>query len=99
MVFVVALIVIYLASAIYIGFKGQNRKIGWLRTLIVSIFLTPIVGYIAYLKSSKDECTLKVYKCKRCEFIYTEKHSVCPLCAKDGLNIFVNEKIMKESTI
>ncbi len=49
----IILIVSYLVLSIFIAYIGRNRKFGFWGFLFCSIFLTPIVGIVAYMASCK----------------------------------------------
>ncbi len=90
-------IVVYSGLVIWLTLEGSRRKIGWLRTLLISLLLTPIVGFVFVFNSGKRISYFEVhYKCNRCGYEFTEHSDHCPLCKKDGHEIKLEEvqKIM-----
>ena len=51
----VFLTIIWIAPSIIIAVLGKNRKFGFWGFLFLSIVMTPLVGLIALLASSKPE--------------------------------------------
>lgn len=88
--------VVYLTLVIILTSLGGNRRIGRLRTFLISFFLTPILGYIAYTSSDpKQVIHSKRYVCKRCGFEYTKDKDACPNCKKEGYEVELKQVIRK----
>jgi len=88
--------VFYLLACFVVAFAAKNKNIGSQRTFHIAVLLTPLVAlFVVVLSSKKTIPVLQLFHCKRCGFEYSEKHATCPACAKEGINIFVNESIMK----
>jgi len=84
----------YIVAAFTIAFYARNKKIGFVRTFLFSIILTPIVGGILSASSAKNIIYhVKQYKCPECGYSFTERHPKCPFCAKDGKIIRLEERI------
>jgi uncharacterized membrane protein len=49
----IVLILIYFVLSLIIAYIGKDRKFGFWGFLFCSLFLTPIVGLVAYLASCK----------------------------------------------
>ena len=48
-------IVIWLIVSVLIALLGRNRKIGYGRSLVLCLFLSPIIGLIIILFSKKND--------------------------------------------
>jgi hypothetical protein len=75
----------YLVLAASVAKLGSDRCCGTLKSLVLSIFLTPVVGSVYTLRSHKKN-VLKIvhYRCSCCGLEHTTKHEYCPTCRKDG---------------
>lgn len=47
----IIIILVYAILVLLIAYFGRNRKFGFWGFLFLSLFLTPIVGFISYLSS------------------------------------------------
>ena len=88
--------IIYLFIVISIAKLGSGRTCGGIKSLIVSLFLTPIIGLIYVLNSSQKNM-LKIihYRCPVCGLEYTSKHRYCPSCEKEGKSNHLEKISMK----
>jgi len=92
--------VLYLLACFGVASMAEKRKIGSQRSFHIAVILTPIVAFFAVVFSPKIPIhKFQLYRCKRCGQEYTDKHATCPTCAKEGLNIFVNDIIKKEVSL
>jgi len=86
----VYLILLYIALAVGVAFVGQSRKIGFLQSLGLSIFLTPVIGLMIVAHSDKKITYFEVqYHCPRCGYNFTEEQKECPYCLKAGHHILL----------
>ena len=87
----------YLLACFGVASLAKNKKVGPQRTFHIAVLLTPLVAlFVVVLSSKKTIPVLQLFHCKRCGFEYSEKHATCPACAKEGINIFVNESSKRE---
>ncbi|MGC8864365.1 MAG: hypothetical protein ACP5O2_01475 [Bacteroidales bacterium] len=79
---------VYLALALYLSFLSYRKGISWFITLLVSLLFTPVAGFIRY-QSAKPIKVYKEarYKCRRCNYYFTEAFNYCPYCEKEGHKI------------
>jgi len=91
---IIALIV-YLVLSIIIAYLGRLRTVGFMQALIISILLTPIVGLIVVIHSSKLILYHIVqHECPECGYSFDSKHELCPLCVKEGKQISLRPTIV-----
>lgn len=92
------IIIAYLGLTIWFAIEGNKRKIGATKSFIISLLLTPIIGFIVVFNSKKImSYFVYQYKCSRCNYEFTEQQEYCPLCAKEGERIRL-KKVTKEMT-
>jgi hypothetical protein len=88
--------ILYLLACFGIASFAVNKKVGSQRTFHIAVLFTPLIAYLVVALSPKKEVVkLQLFKCKRCGFEYTDKHITCPACAKEGINVFVNESVKR----
>jgi hypothetical protein len=91
---IIALIV-YLVLSIIIAYLGKLRTVGFMQALVISILLTPIVGLIVVINSSKLILYHIVqHECPECGYSFDSKHDQCPLCVKEGKQISLRPTII-----
>jgi hypothetical protein len=84
----------YFCCALTVSLFSFGKRISYLNALTISIFLTPISGLIAVLKSDRF---LRVshyitrYQCPQCKMEFTEPHIVCPHCEEKKLQIDLHQ--------
>ncbi|HPF64319.1 hypothetical protein [Lentimicrobium sp.] len=62
-----------------------RKKIGRLKVLLFSIFLTPLTGLLVYkLSAPAHVLSIQRYRCVRCGVDFTEPIGDCPYCKKEG---------------
>ncbi len=89
---------IYIGLSIWLTLKGSKRRIGWFKSLLASVFLTPLIGYLIVNNSHKNISYYEThYHCSRCGFDFTEKYDYCPLCEQDS-HLIKLKKVKKEMT-
>lgn len=87
----VLLAVSYTLTCLFIGLIGTKRRIGFKQSILLSVFLTPIIGLYAVLKSPKRiDYRVYRYKCSRCKFSFTDQYAYCPHCEQDGVKVSLN---------
>ncbi len=79
---------IYLFATLILTYLSYKKGINWILTLIISLIFTPVAGYIRY-QSVKPVKVFKEarYKCRRCNYYFTEPKEYCPYCEKEGHKI------------
>lgn len=81
-------ITVYLVLSFYLAYLSYRKGINWFSTLLISLAFTPVAGFIRY-QSAKPIKVYKEarYKCRRCNYYFTEHHNHCPYCEKEGHKI------------
>ena len=86
----------YLMACFGVASIAESKRVGAQRIFHVAVLFTPLFAFIIVALSPKKQIVkLQIFHCKRCGFEYTEKHVSCPACAKEGINIFVNETVKR----
>lgn len=89
----VYLIILYVVLAIGVAYLGQNRKIGFVQSFVLSLFLTPIIGIALVAHSDKKITYFEFqYHCPRCGYNFTEEIEFCPYCSKNGHQIVLQKE-------
>jgi predicted Zn-ribbon and HTH transcriptional regulator len=84
----------YLLACFGVASAAENKKVTAQTTFHIAVIFTPLIALLVVVFSPKKQAVkLKLFHCKRCGFEFSERHATCPACAKEGINIFVNEKI------
>ena len=90
----------YLLACFGVASIAGNKKIGAQRTFHIAVLFTPLVAYLVVVFSQKKQVVkVQLFHCKRCGFEYSEKHVTCPACAKEGINVFVNEPLKRTASL
>lgn len=85
----------YFALAFVIALLGKDRAIGFVNTLIISVFLSPIAGLLVVMNSRKLILYHIVqHHCPECAYGFNEPHEFCPLCQKDGKYVMLKPNIV-----
>lgn len=75
----------YILMIVLVTYAAGSRKIGKLRVFVISLFLTPLAGYVAYRMSAPAELLQYTrYRCPKCGLDFTEPMIDCPYCRRDG---------------
>lgn len=79
---------VYLAFSLYLAYLSHRKGINWIVTLLISLIFTPVGGFIRY-QSAKPIRVYKEarYKCRRCNYYFTEPYHHCPHCEAEGHKI------------
>ena len=86
----------YLLACFGVASAAENKKVTAQRTFHIAVLFTPLVALLVVVFSPKRQAVkLKLFHCKRCGFEFSERHATCPACAKEGINIFVNETVKR----
>jgi len=86
----------YLLACFWVASIAGNKKVGAQRTFHIAVLFTPLVAYFVVVFSQKKQAVkLQLFHCRRCGFEYSDKHVTCPACAKEGINVFVNETVKR----
>ena len=89
---------LYLVLSIIIASRAKNSNLSFIQLFFISIFLTPIAGVIFLIITKKRFFHyVYQYKCPKCNYYFTEKHSNCPQCEKEGY-IVTLKKVKKIMT-
>jgi hypothetical protein len=72
------------------GIEKQNLGI---RLFFISLFLTPLVGLLYFIRHRKDVSKVVYYYCKECDYIFPEKMRHCPICEEKGVKIRLTKYI------
>ena len=81
------IIITYFVLSVLVTFFAVGRRISFAGAFVTSVFLSPLVGLVAVLKSEKN---IKVkyyatrYVCPKCNYEYTEEKTHCSLCGEMG---------------
>jgi len=79
---------LYIALSILIASKSKNSNLSSSKLFLISFFFTPVVGAILLITYRKKFIYhVYQYRCSRCNYYFTEIHSICPQCDKEGRNI------------
>jgi hypothetical protein len=79
---------VYLMACLVLTFLSYRKKINWWLTLIISILVTPVGGFIYYQSNNPIKVYKEArYKCRCCGFYFTEESTFCPYCEQDGHKI------------
>ena len=82
------ILVIYVGASYLLSRHGDKKEIGKRRLLILSLALTPLIGFALYISSPHRKMYMYkevFYKCNTCGYTFSEDHSSCPICQKDGI--------------
>ena len=96
----ILIIVVYLVWVVALVYLSRDRDVGGPKILLISLFLTPIVGLLFFLGSSERKMNIyhvAQYQCRRCKYHFTEESEFCPNCASEGVKQPL-EKIFKQMT-
>ena len=86
----------YLLACFGVASAAENKKVTAQTTFHIAVIFTPLIAILVVVFSPKKQAVkLKLFHCKRCGFEFSERHTTCPACAKEGINIFVNETIKR----
>jgi len=97
-ILIIVSILLYLLIAVAVAVAAKNRQVGMFKVLAISIFFTPLVGYFIYANSkTKNHYYDYRFKCPICGYQFTENHTKCPFCAKEGKEV-VLKRIVIEMT-
>jgi len=89
--------VLYIILTIILAYHSNISRLSFLQLFLLSILLTPITGLIILLSTKKRfSYYVYQYKCPRCKYFFTENHTICPHCEKEGYKVFlkIEKKIM-----
>ncbi len=90
----------YLLACFGVASAAENKKVTAQTTFHIAVLFTPLVALLVVVFSPKKQAVkLKFYHCKRCGFEFSERHATCPACAKEGVNIFVNETMKQKVSL
>ncbi|MEA3503988.1 MAG: hypothetical protein U9R32_02160 [Bacteroidota bacterium] len=74
--------IVYLFFVIVLANIAGKRKIGGLKVMLISLFLTPLTGLLTILLSKKTNLVhITGYICPKCGYEFTEYMEYCPNCS------------------
>jgi hypothetical protein len=81
----IIIFIIYLLLCFLLYHLGESRKLrGW-RIGLISLLLTPVVGFIVYFFSPGRMVSIeKRYRCPECKYEFTQNEEFCPICKEQG---------------
>jgi hypothetical protein len=93
---VIFFLIVYLICVAIVTRMGLERVIGALKAFIISIFLTPLVGFFIVVFSqisrkpisrhrkarSSPHHRIHLFKCSNCGYKYKDNLEECPLCGR-----------------
>jgi len=77
----------YILFSVIISLLSLNKRIGFVESLLISLFLTPIVGLAIVLKTKNNILTSHYsmkHTCNTCGDVISQKEKECPSC---GTNV------------
>jgi len=95
---IIMVIVIYFAASVFNTVLAINKEASVSIAIFGSLLLTPVFGYV-YVSNYRRNGVYHVYqyKCKTCDYHFTEPHSNCPICLQKGVKSPL-KRIVKEMT-
>ncbi len=86
------IILTYIGISVMVALFAFGRRISFAGAFFTSVFLSPLVGIIAILKTDKNirvkHYTTR-YVCPKCNIEYTEEKENCSFCLEMGEKIKV----------
>lgn len=89
-----AILIGYLLVSTLVAFAGKNRRIGYFKSLLWCVLLSPFIGLFIALNSGR----LDVRGCQLCGNEYNEAE-YCGLCKKNENGYTREEQLEIEQTI
>jgi len=81
----IAIIIVYLMLTFFLYHLGHSKKIGGLKLGLISLFFTPVTGFIVYFFSMGRMISMEPrYRCMTCNYEFSDNHVYCPHCAAAG---------------
>ena len=72
--------------SVIISLLSLNKRIGFVESLLISLFLTPIVGMAIVLRTKNNILTRHYsmkHACNTCGCMISQKEKECPTCGTD----------------
>lgn len=94
------LFIAWLILSFLFALAGNEKQIGYVGSLLLCLFLSPILGVIItlILPDKQNKPSIKeTYKCKHCELISLINSHYCPRCFKDTDGYNAEENIARFS--
>jgi len=84
MIFIIA---IYLVITFILTAIGFDKNSEGLKIFLISLLLTPVVGFFYMLKERRKVSNIKYYYCSECDYIFPVKMTHCPICEEQHKKI------------
>ncbi|MFA5417681.1 MAG: hypothetical protein WC341_04400 [Bacteroidales bacterium] len=84
----------YFCCALTISLFSFGKRISFINALTISIFLTPISGFIAVLKADRFlrvSRHITIYQCPQCKLEFNDHHLICPACEEKKLQVDLHQ--------
>jgi len=84
------IILTYIGLSILVAAFASGRRISFAGAFFTSVFMSPLVGIIAILKSERNMMVKHYttrYVCPKCNFEYTEDKEHCDFCYEMGKTV------------
>lgn len=81
------IILTYIGFSILVAAFAYGRRISFAGAFFTSVFMSPLVGIVAIIKSDKNMLVKHYstrYVCPNCNFEYTEDKEHCDFCYEMG---------------
>ncbi|HJN05006.1 MAG TPA: hypothetical protein QF480_00175 [Bacteroidales bacterium] len=89
---------IYLLLSISVSLISLGKRISFIEIFYISLFLTPIVGFITVLKAENNILTrhyTMTYTCTSCENGVVDNEKICPNCGEEMKVLNIKENKFK----
>ncbi len=87
------IVAIYLIITFILTAIGFDKNSEGLKIFLISILLTPIVGFFYMLKERRKVSNIKYYYCPECDYIFPVKMTHCPICEEQHKKVRLTKYI------
>jgi len=77
--------ILYILLTIILTLFGLERQNQGLRIFLISLLLTPLVGFAYVLFAKRNRARIHFYYCKECDYIFPIRLRHCPICEEKGI--------------
>jgi len=78
---------IYLIVTFFLTLFGIEKQNEGLKIFILSLLLTPVVGFFYIMNKKKNTGRIHYSYCCECDYIFPVKMKNCPCCAEEGRKV------------